>query len=281
MNLQEIRARYESRVAAIEHEMFELLGKLNMVNEVLNIAAQLDGDTPVTTGRIEERTEQPAAVMPKKAVELPEAANEDKVAAGPSVVAMPQAQAAATAPVQAAEAEVAEQAADEDEPVAEIPQVEVAEQAADEDEPVAEAPVVETPQAEVASPSPQQVAESAPAADIEEVVADVKQDVPAESEQQPVQEPAAVAVDADADNDAIEKTDQFEQLFDPATSETEAEAGTDQFEQLFDSVESEADLEEASDDALSSLREKLASAANEDQPKSPFMSLGKFLNRAK
>ena len=38
---------------------------------------------------------------------------------------------------------------------------------------------------------------------------------------------------------------------------------------------------EAQPDALASLREKLASAAAEEPPKSPFLTLGKFLNRAK
>jgi hypothetical protein len=322
MNLQEIRARYESRIASIEHEMFELLGKLNKVNEVLTIASQLGGDSPVTYRSIERASTAAEAVTPAVTAQAPKAANEDEVVAEARVVEMPREAAASPEPVMAEHEVVAEA------PAAETPQEEAASPEpvieTVEEEAVSAEPVIETVEEEAVSPEPvietveeeavsaeseveaveeeavspepvieaveQEVVAEAPepetpqeeAASAEPVIETVEEEVVAEAPAAETAESAPEAKTVDAAS--LEKTDQFEQLFESALgtgADDDGFAGTDQLDQIFDSAESEAELDEAADDALSSLREKLASAANEEQPKSPFMSLGKFLNRAK
>jgi hypothetical protein len=308
MNLQEIRARYESRIASIEHEMFELLGKLNKVNEVLTIASQLGGDSPVTYRSIERASTAAEAVTPAVTAQAPKAANEDEVVAEARVVEMPREAAASPEPVMAEHEVVAEAPAAEtpqEEAASPEPVIETVEEEAVSPEPVIETveeeavsaeseveaveeeavspePVIEAVEQEVVAEAPEPETPQEEAASAEPVIETVEEEVVAEAPAAETAESAPEAKTVDAAS--LEKTDQFEQLFESALgtgADDDGFAGTDQLDQIFDSAESEAELDEAADDALSSLREKLASAANEEQPKSPFMSLGKFLNRAK
>ena len=312
MNLHDVRLSFETRVASIEKETSYLLGKLALVSEAQKIAAQIGGASSVSpevsgesTGSFSQTVtalplSEPAAPAPVEA-RMAEPVVEVAPAPKPAVSATP------AAPVEepASYSNVAQfvptpapAAKAEPEPEPEVDEIETEAPAAKAEPEPQEMTATVAPAAEVVAEEPEAAVEEAevvaedvdatveePSLDVrvDQVLAEFEQEAIAQTSRQPLieaeeladevelaeaQADAEAEVEAEASEDSSENTAELEKL--EMTEAVEAEAE--------EAIEAEP---VAKPDALASLREKLASAAAEEPPKSPFLTLGKFLNRAK
>jgi hypothetical protein len=296
MNLHDVRASFESRVASIDRETSYLLGKLALVSEAQRIAAEIGGASPVSSQVSGEPTgsfSQTVTALPatEPAVDV---AAETASAPAPVIESAPE-------PVEesslfpnvsqlmrtsATEEPVADAVESEDSNTAAEPAPAAAaedsepepQQDAEAEAPAAAAVTDEPEEAEAVAEEAEADADDEPSLDarVDQVLAEFEQAAMVEASQEQaaeVEEPAAEAepVEAEARDDSSENTAELEKLTEIETAEAEVAA----------EAEAEESEPEEQPDALASLREKLASAAAEEPPKSPFLTLGKFLNRAK
>lgn len=258
MNLQDVRVSFESRVGSIEKQKSYLLGKLALVIETQKIAVEIGDQSPVSADVQAEPTGSSSATVTALPASEPSA---DTLAETSAIEPVEQPDSYSNV-AQFTPAAVAEELAEEvgaDAAAAETENEAVADTVTSADEAVAE----ETP-AEEAEADPVEAAEDVQAApwhwqeeSIEQTFSNLAVDV---------EEEALQPWQVEADDDSSENTAEHEELADPEAGEAEADEA--------------ADLQ-AQPDAVADLREKLVAAAAEDSAKSSFLTLGKFLNRAK